>query len=485
MICAAGGDVVAGAFGLALACDFVLAKESVTFGCPEINVGVFPFMISALIYRNVGRLKANELMMCGESITAAEALELGLVNRVIPDGEFDAAVQEWARQLASKSPLLMRLGKDAINNTRDMSLPDALTALQSQLALAFTTEDIVEGSPPFAKSVLPYGPCDESGTGSCLILRSNHYIVRANTGCYSLFTSALRGRLPMAFASVTDRYSDEQIREFYATGQWHRDTFFDLLEAQVTERGDRIFLTDDTSGGITFRQLRDKALCLAVGLRRHGVTTGDRVSVQVPNWIEFAVISVALSRLGAILVPIMPIYRRADVEYILNNAGVRLAMTPQHFKKFDYAGMYTELLDAVDSLEDVAVVRGNGELPNGSVSFESLSVEVSPEEATAELGPGVGPDEPFVIVYSSGTTSRPKGCIHTFNTMACGSRLLAKGFAYTPDDVQFGPRRSPIPPVWSRASSSLSCMARRRISSRCGTRFVGWSRSRNVGAPSL
>ncbi|SED04914.1 AMP-binding protein [Rhodococcus koreensis] len=246
----------------------------------------------------------------------------------------------------------------------------------------------------------------------------------------------------MAFASVTDRYSDEQIREFYATGQWHRDTFFDMLEAQVAERGDRVFLTDDTSGGITFRELRDKALSLAVGLRRHGIAAGDRVSVQVPNWIEFAIIAVALSRLGAVLVPIMPIYRRDDVEYILGNAGVRLAITPQSFKKFDYAGMYTDILGAVESLEDVVVVRGSGELPHRAVSFESLFADIGPDEAIDELGPGVGPDEPFVIVYSSGTTSRPKGCIHTFNTFACGSRLLAKGFAYTPDDVQFGP--SPI-----------------------------------------
>ncbi|NLE81932.1 MAG: enoyl-CoA hydratase/isomerase family protein, partial [Rhodococcus sp.] len=149
VICAAGGDVLAGAFGLALACDFVLVKESARFGCPEINVGVFPFMISALIYRNVGRLKANELMMYGEKITATEALSLGLVNRVIPDDEFEGEVRAWAHRLASKSPLLMRLGKDAIDRTRDMSLPDALSALQSQLALAFTTEDIGEGVAAF------------------------------------------------------------------------------------------------------------------------------------------------------------------------------------------------------------------------------------------------------------------------------------------------------------------------------------------------
>lgn len=155
VICAAGGDVLAGAFGLALACDFVLAKESAHFGCPEINVGVFPFMISALIYRNVGRLKANELMMYGEKLTAAEARELGLVNRVFPDGDFDAEVCAWARRLARKSPLLMRLGKDAINNTRDMSLPDALATLQSQLALAFTTEDLVEGVTAFREKRSP------------------------------------------------------------------------------------------------------------------------------------------------------------------------------------------------------------------------------------------------------------------------------------------------------------------------------------------
>ncbi|MFD7156113.1 enoyl-CoA hydratase/isomerase family protein [Kribbella sp. NPDC059898] len=149
VICAAGGDVLAGAFGLALACDLVIAKEGVRFGCPEINVGVFPFMISALIYRNVDRLKANELMMLGEPIDATEAARLNLVNAVVPADSFDAVVRDWAHRLAAKSPLLMRMGKDAIAATRDLSLPDALSALRSQLALALTTEDIVEGVTAF------------------------------------------------------------------------------------------------------------------------------------------------------------------------------------------------------------------------------------------------------------------------------------------------------------------------------------------------
>lgn len=149
VICAAGGDVLAGAFGLALACDLIIAKEGVRFGCPEINVGVFPFMISALIYRNVPRMRANQLMMTGEPIDAREAERMDIVNAVASADEFDDTVHDWARRIAAKSPLLMRMGKDAINATRDQSLPDALSSLRSQLALAFTTEDIGEGVAAF------------------------------------------------------------------------------------------------------------------------------------------------------------------------------------------------------------------------------------------------------------------------------------------------------------------------------------------------
>lgn len=148
-LCAANGHVLAGALGLALACDLIVAREGVRFGTPEINVGVFPFMIMALIYRNVPRKKTNELLLLGEQIDAHEAERIGIVNRVVAAEEFDGFVAGWAQRLARKSPVLMKLGKDAMYRQQDMAFEEALDFLRAQLALAFATEDIQEGVKAF------------------------------------------------------------------------------------------------------------------------------------------------------------------------------------------------------------------------------------------------------------------------------------------------------------------------------------------------
>jgi enoyl-CoA hydratase/carnithine racemase len=148
-LCAANGHVLAGGLGLALSCDLVIAKEGATFGTPEINVGAFPYMIMAIIYRNVPRKKVNEMMLLGERLSPHQAVEYGLANKVVPAAEFDAAVADWARKLAAKSPLLMRLGHDAIYRQQDMAVDDALDYLRSQLTLTFSTEDLREGVQAF------------------------------------------------------------------------------------------------------------------------------------------------------------------------------------------------------------------------------------------------------------------------------------------------------------------------------------------------
>jgi enoyl-CoA hydratase/carnithine racemase len=148
-VCAANGHVLAGALGLALACDLIVARDGVRFGTPEINVGVFPFIIAALIFRNVPRKKATELLLLGEQISAQEAERIGIVNRVVGADEFDAAVRDWATTLAAKSPVLMRMGKDALFRQQDMAFADALEFLHAQLTIAFSTEDIQEGVKAF------------------------------------------------------------------------------------------------------------------------------------------------------------------------------------------------------------------------------------------------------------------------------------------------------------------------------------------------
>src|SRR6185312_11633382 len=120
-LAAVNGHVLAGGLGIALSCDLVIAKEGATFGTPEINVGAFPYMIMAIIYRNVPRKKVNEMMLLGERLSAEEAVSLGLANRVVPTAEFDAAVADWAAKLAAKSPVLMRLGHDAMYRQQDMA----------------------------------------------------------------------------------------------------------------------------------------------------------------------------------------------------------------------------------------------------------------------------------------------------------------------------------------------------------------------------
>jgi enoyl-CoA hydratase/carnithine racemase len=148
-ICAVRGHVLAGALGIALSCDLIVASEQASFGTPEINIGAFPFMIMALIYRNIPRKKANELLLLGERWSAQEALAAGLINRVVGEGEFEEAVSEWAGKLAGASPVIMRLGKEAMRRQLDMPLDDAFDYLRAQLSLALSTEDVVEGVSAF------------------------------------------------------------------------------------------------------------------------------------------------------------------------------------------------------------------------------------------------------------------------------------------------------------------------------------------------
>src|SRR3984885_4206710 len=146
----------------------------------------------------------------------------------------------------------------------------------------------------------------------------------------------------MKQSPYTARYSPQEIDAYYRAGLCEAETFHDLLARRVQENPDKVFATDGIRS-LTFRELFDAGQRLAVGLHRHGLRRGDTAAVQLPNWVEFIQVLTALSRLGVIMVPIMPIYRRDDVSYVLSNAGVRTVFTPANFSKFDYLDMYLGL----------------------------------------------------------------------------------------------------------------------------------------------
>jgi cyclohexanecarboxylate-CoA ligase len=234
--------------------------------------------------------------------------------------------------------------------------------------------------------------------------------------------------------TVEQRYGAERVAEFYAAGHWRRDTIASLLRERASVDPDRVVVTDDT-GSLTVDSLWSQSQRLARSLQGLGVGPGDRVSVQVPNWTEFPVIVAAVSALGAITVPIMPIYRREEVGYIVGDAEVKVSFTAPTAKGFDLAGMYADL-----GVEHVVVVRPDG---SGGRAERALDELVSrPPEHDADWIDDQDPDLPWVIVYSSGTTSRPKGCVHTLNTISSSARRLAVALGSGPDDVTFG--ASPI-----------------------------------------
>ncbi|MGH2793944.1 MAG: enoyl-CoA hydratase/isomerase family protein [Actinomycetota bacterium] len=149
------GHALAGGFGLMCGCDLVVAANTAEFGMPEINIGLWPFIISATVSRRLPRTKALELMMTGDRISANEAERLGIVNRVVPVSELDKAVDELAGALTSKSPIIMRLGKDSFYASQDMGFRESLDYLHGMLGLALETEDTIEGVTAFLQKREP------------------------------------------------------------------------------------------------------------------------------------------------------------------------------------------------------------------------------------------------------------------------------------------------------------------------------------------
>jgi enoyl-CoA hydratase/carnithine racemase len=149
------GHALAGGFGLMLACDLVVAADDTEVGTPEVNIGLWPFMISTVIQRDVPRKIALELMLTGRRMGAEEAARWGFINRVVARADLDAAVDETAQILASKSPLIVSLGKRSFYRAEDMDFDHALEYLSGMLTVCLESEDTIEGVTAFLEKRQP------------------------------------------------------------------------------------------------------------------------------------------------------------------------------------------------------------------------------------------------------------------------------------------------------------------------------------------
>ena len=150
------GHALGGGFGLACSCDIVVAAEDCRFGTPEINVGLFPYVIMATLIRSTSAPKRLlELMLTGERVDAREAQQLGLVNHVVPREQLNTKVDEITKKITSKSPAILRLGRRAFYTMRDMEYEKALEYLASVLAINTMAEDVAEGITAFLEKREP------------------------------------------------------------------------------------------------------------------------------------------------------------------------------------------------------------------------------------------------------------------------------------------------------------------------------------------
>ena len=246
-----------------------------------------------------------------------------------------------------------------------------------------------------------------------------------------------------------DVYDRDTIARFRSAGFWRDEVLSASVDRLAAAQPDRVIVTDGYAE-LTAAQLRAQAWRLAAALAGLGVRAGDRVQVQLPNWNEFVVVYAALARIGAVLVPTMPIYRHDEVLYTLQHSGAKVSVVPGQFRGFDYPAMLADIRASAPDLQHVLTVRGDPRpgtqrledlIAGGTVPDNTVPDNTVPDSRT--LGPPPSADAPHCIIYTSGTESRPKGCLHTLNTItftvhALGGQVMAMG----PGDVMFMP--SPV-----------------------------------------
>jgi non-ribosomal peptide synthetase component E (peptide arylation enzyme) len=222
-----------------------------------------------------------------------------------------------------------------------------------------------------------------------------------------------------------------------ASGAWRGRTIADDARERAARTPDAVCLTEG-SRHLTFAEALSASEQVAAGLWSLGVRPGDVVSFQLPNWIEAATLNIAASLIGAVVNPIVPIYREKETAEILADCGARVFVVPQTWRGFDHAGMALRLRRDLPALKHVVVARPDGPAPKGALAFEQLLALGSPRPDW----PRQDPDAVKFALYTSGTTGRAKGVLHTHNSLASALIGCMSYWGITGEDVILMP--SPV-----------------------------------------
>jgi cyclohexanecarboxylate-CoA ligase len=205
-------------------------------------------------------------------------------------------------------------------------------------------------------------------------------------------------------------------------------------QAGVTPNAPAVIEADRT---LTYAELDDMISRVATALRNRGVTAGDVVAWQLPNWSESIVIHHAALRIGAVSNPIVPIYREREVSFILEQGGAKIILVPEAFRGFHYLDMLESMQAALPALEAVVVVRVSSDV--AAARYDRFEDLVQSDPLPDGIGPHRSADDVSLLLYTSGTTADPKGVLHTHNTLEYENRSIIELYGLTSADVVFMP----------------------------------------------
>ena len=231
----------------------------------------------------------------------------------------------------------------------------------------------------------------------------------------------------MAFET---RLTPEMVERFAREGHWREQTFFDLLADRAARHPGREAIVDSRRR-VTYGELKDRVERAAAVLKAKGIGRGDVVTIQLPNWAEFAYVFFVLELIGAVANKINPDFRKQEVEYILRFSNSRAYVCASSFKDFDYPAMVRDLLLRLENIAFVFVVDG----PSGQQVVplsEALERTVPLPEAERVR---MDANEVVRMAFTSGTTGHPKCALHSFNTTLPALRFLNRDMQATENDV--------------------------------------------------